>query len=81
MLSVEEGVLNAIINLSQSGDFLEIRRWIERNFLTQAMRNNVQRDEVLLRQGQGRAILLDEVAKTFDERQARATLEQMKNNR
>ncbi|MCI4624775.1 MAG: hypothetical protein L3V56_02325 [Candidatus Magnetoovum sp. WYHC-5] len=81
MLSVEEGILNAIINLCQNNDFLEVRRWIERNFLTQAIRNNVQRDEVLLRQGQGRAILLDEIAKTFDERQARVTLEQLKNNR
>ncbi len=60
ILSVDENVLRAIINLGQNKDFLEIRRWLENSFQAQSMKNNWQRDELLLRQGQGRAILLDE---------------------
>ncbi|MBF0316796.1 MAG: hypothetical protein HQL04_01355 [Nitrospirae bacterium] len=65
MLMVTQEISKAVNTLKGNPDWLSVIRWLEGQLVEQALQNNSQRDEVLLRMGQGRALMLRELVKVF----------------
>lgn len=78
MFPMDEEVLRAVIRLAGHEEWDVLCRWLQKCFLCQSARNNGQRDDVLLRMGQGRALAFEELSKAFDPKGARAMLDRMK---
>ncbi|MBF0607698.1 MAG: hypothetical protein SFH39_10400 [Candidatus Magnetobacterium sp. LHC-1] len=65
MLMITQELSKAVVALKDNPNWRSVLRWLEGQLVEQSLQNNSQRDEVLLRMGQGRALMLRELVKVF----------------
>ncbi|MBF0538769.1 MAG: hypothetical protein HQL03_11015 [Nitrospirae bacterium] len=66
MLRTTQEVSKAVVTLKDNPDWRSVMRWLETQLVEHSLQNNSQRDEVLLRMGQGRALMLKELIRVFN---------------
>ncbi|MBF0337067.1 MAG: hypothetical protein HQL05_04475 [Nitrospirae bacterium] len=65
MLMITQELSKAVVALKDNPNWRSVLRWLDGQLVEQSLQNNSQRDEVLLRMGQGRALMLRELVKVF----------------
>ncbi|MBF0459317.1 MAG: hypothetical protein HQK99_15615 [Nitrospirae bacterium] len=78
MLIPTEEFLVAVVTLSRQPEWDAIRRWLQRQHAMQSARNDNQRQDVLLRIGQGKAQCLGELSKLLSPEFASRGLDTLK---
>ncbi|MBF0320414.1 MAG: hypothetical protein HQL01_11495 [Nitrospirae bacterium] len=78
MLVPTEEFLRAVALLSRQPEWEAIRQWFHRQHILQSYRNNIQREDTLLRMGQGKAQCLYELTKLLTPEFASRGLESLK---
>ncbi|MBF0344206.1 MAG: hypothetical protein HQL06_08240 [Nitrospirae bacterium] len=66
MLRATQEVLKALAVLRVNPQWQWVTKWFEVQLVEQSLQNNSQRDDVLLRMGQGRALILKELITLFN---------------
>jgi hypothetical protein len=70
MKKADDSVIQAIVGLKHDELFRELVKWFRESLEDQRLENDVQCDDVRLRQGQGRAQELNDFLKTVAEADA-----------
>ncbi|MCG6552264.1 MAG: hypothetical protein L7F77_08050 [Candidatus Magnetominusculus sp. LBB02] len=78
MLIPTEEFLTAVITLCRQPEWDAVRRWLMRQHTMQSLRNDNQRDDVLLRMGQGKSQCLAELIKLLTPETATRGLDMLK---
>ncbi|MEO5361956.1 MAG: hypothetical protein H7843_16200 [Nitrospirota bacterium] len=78
MLIPTEEFLTAVITLSRQPEWNAVRQWLQRQHTLQSSRNDTQREDVLLRMGQGMAQCLCELTKLLTPEVAARRLDTLK---
>jgi len=78
MIHPDKQVLQALSRLVHQDDYKTVRTWLESELTNISRNNDSQLDEVLLRRGQGAALLLREFLKVQDD--AEETLTKIRDN-